>query len=61
MSNTIFDTDFEGSEKIIVYVGGEFVYEGAIDNLTDEQKREYSRFDWYSLALYEDCDIVFIG
>ena len=61
MSNTIFNTDFEGSEKIIVYIGGKFAYEGAIDNLTDEQKRKYSRCDWYNLAGYEDCDIVFIG
>lgn len=58
---TIFDTDFAGDENIAVYVGGEFVYDGTIDNLTDEQKRKYSRFDWYSLAAYEEYDIVFIG
>lgn len=58
---TLFDTDFEGTEKIAVYIGGEFVYEGTIYNLTDEQKRKYSRFDWYNLAGYENYDIVFIG
>lgn len=61
MSNTIFDTDFLGYEKIVVYENGKFVYEGCVSNLTFEQKRKYSRFDWYSLAPYEDCDIVFIG
>lgn len=61
MSNTIFDTDFLDDEKVIIYENGKIVYEGCMKDLTFEQKRKYSRFDWHILAAFEDYRAVFIG
>lgn len=58
---TIFDTDFQSEDSIIVYEGGKFVYEGVIADMPEDLKAAWLGFTWYLLDPVEGARAVFIG
>lgn len=57
--DTIFDTDFNGDETVIIYCGGTIVYEGIVADIPTDIKR--GTYDWYLLHDCEGACAVFIG
>lgn len=59
--STIFDTDFDPRDRVLVYEDGEEVAHEKVGDLTREQRRRYGRYDWYLLAEEEDATALFVG
>lgn len=60
--HTIFDTDFQPDDFIIVYEGGEIVYDLSVGDMTNDLKKAYNGYMWYFLdSSLEGAKAIFIG
>ena len=57
----LLDTDFMPDDRIVVYVGGQCMFEDAVENAGDSLKRICDRADMYLLSYVEDCKAVFVA
>ena len=46
---TIFDTDFEDDEEVVLYRGTGFAWSGKVGDMTEELKREFDVSTWFIL------------
>ena len=51
----LFDYD-----TVIIYEGGRCVFEGAVAELTDSERKQWSNGDMYNLDSYEEYSAVII-
>lgn len=58
---TIFDTDFQPDDSVLVYVGGRFTYEGTVEDMPEDLRTACDGYTWHLLAPVEGVKAVFIG
>lgn len=58
----ILDTDFRADDLILVYCGGDCIFDGKVRDAGDGVKRVVDRSDWFSLdRSCEDHDHIFVA
>lgn len=51
---TIFDTDFQVDDMVILYDGGDFHWSGKVGDMSKTDKIKYNSSDWFNLD--ENCE-----
>ena len=49
MANTIFDTDFEPEDEVLLYVGSLLHWSGKVKDMTEADKMDYDVPTWFRL------------
>lgn len=49
MANTIFDTDFQPDDEVILYEGSRFHWSGKVGDMTESDKKCYDVNTWFRL------------
>lgn len=59
---TIFDTDFEPTDRVLCYRGTRCAYAGAIEDMSDELREEFDVNTWFLLdQAHEDFKALFVA
>ena len=59
-NKTIFDTDFESDDIVLLYDNGNLEWSGKVGDMTNEQRLHWSSADWHLLA-FDDAKAIFIA
>nr|DAZ12906.1 MAG TPA: hypothetical protein [Caudoviricetes sp.] len=49
MANTIFDTDFQPDDEVLLYKGSRFHWSGKVVDMTESDKKGYDVNTWFRL------------
>ena len=49
MANTIFDTDFQPDDEVLLYDGSQFHWSGKVGDMTESDKKDYDVNTWFRL------------
>lgn len=60
MAMTIFDTDFDPKDKVLLYDGSEFYWDGEVGDMTEADKAEYNVTTWFLLDKVEGYKALFV-
>lgn len=58
---TIFDTDFDPDDKVLLYVGDRYVWGGRVKDMSGVMKLRFGSATWFNLARCEQYDALFIA
>lgn len=60
MANTIFDTDFQPDDEVLLYEGSRFHWSGKVGDMTESDKEYYDVATWFLLDKVEDYKALFV-
>lgn len=60
MANTIFDTDFQPDDEVLLYDGLQFHWSGKVGDMTESDKEDYDVATWFLLDKVEDHKALFV-
>lgn len=60
MAMTIFDTDFQPDDEVLLYEGSQFHWSGKVRDMTESDKKEYDVTTWFLLDESEGCKALFV-
>lgn len=60
MANTIFDTDFQPDDEVLLYEGSMFHWSGKVRDMTQSDKEEYDVATWFLLDESEGYKALFV-
>lgn len=61
MANTIFDTDFQPDDEVLLYEGSQFHWSGKVGDMTESDKEEYDVTTWFLLdEMHEGYKALFV-
>lgn len=49
MANTVFDTDFQPDDEVLLYDGSQFHWSGKVGDMTESDKKDYDVNTWLRL------------
>ena len=60
MAETIFDTDFQPEDNVLLYEGSQFHWCGKVGDMTESDKEEYDVTTWFLLDKIEGYKALFV-
>lgn len=61
MAETIFDTDFQPDDEVLLYEGSRFHWCGKVGDMTESDKKEYDVPTWFLLdEVHETYKALFV-
>lgn len=60
MTNTIFDTDFQPDDEVLLYDGSQFHWSGKVGDMTESDKEDYDVATWFRLDKIEEYKALFV-
>lgn len=60
MAQTIFDTDFEPEDEVLLYDGSRFHWSGKVNDMTEADKMDYDVSTWFLLDAIEGFKALFV-
>ena len=60
MTNTIFDTDFQPDDEVLLYDGSQYHWSGKVGDMTESDKEDYDVATWFLLDKVEDYKALFV-
>lgn len=61
MANTIFDTDFQPNDEVLLYEGPRFHWSGKVGDMEESDKEDYDVATWFLLdEVQEDYKALFV-
>lgn len=61
MANTIFDTEFQPDDEVLLYDGSQFHWSGKVGDMTESDKKDYDVNTWFRLdEMREGHKVLFV-
>lgn len=61
MADTIFDTDFQSNDEVLLYEGSQFHWSGKVGDMTESDKKDYDVNTWFRLdEMREGYKVLFV-
>lgn len=61
MANTIFDTEFQPDDEVLLYDGSQFHWSGKVGDMTESDKKDYDVNTWFRLdEMREGYKVLFV-
>jgi hypothetical protein len=61
MANTIFDTDLQPDDEVLLYDGSQFHWSGKVGDMTESDKKDYDVNTWLRLdEMREGYKVLFV-
>ncbi len=60
MAETIFDTDFQPEDEVLLYDGSRFHWSGKVGDMTESDKETYDVTTWFLLNASEGYKALFV-
>jgi len=60
MGTTIFDTDFQPEDEVLLYDGSRFHWSGKVKDMTEADKMDYDVSTWFLLDAIEGFKALFV-
>lgn len=60
MAQTIFDTDFQPDDAVLLYDGSWLHWSGRVGDMTESDKEEYDVVTWFLLDAIEGYKALFV-
>lgn len=54
MTETIFDTDFQPDDEVLLYEGSRFHWRGKVGDMTESDKEDYDVLTWFCLDVMRE-------